>query len=236
MREARARRRKLFLEKMSREAIASYDDPYKEWYDDEKEYLPIFLSLVGSGKRILDLAGGYAKAAPMLLQGDNSVVLTDLSLQSLRDGRAALASTGVQFVRLDMLAELPFVDGAFDGIWFAEAFEYVPPDMRMEFLKALRGVVRDGGTVFLSAEGLSDETTMFTYLKNYLYWKLVKRAPVVWGEYIYMLDLPKYKGWHYHALTLSRRIERSFLAAGFEILKSKWRGESEYSLYILKAV
>jgi len=221
---------------MSREAIAAYDDPYKEWYAEEKQYLPTFLSLVGTGKRILDLAGGYAKAPPLLLQGGNSVVLADLSTQSLRDGRATLDSRDVDFVKLNMLLELPFVDGGFDGVWFSEAFEYVPPDQRMQFLRTLRRVVQDGGVVLLSAEGLSKETTFFVYLKNYLYWKLVKRAPVVWGEYIYMLDLPRYKGWHYHALVLSRRIESSFKAAGFEILKSKTGRETEYSLYILRAV
>jgi ubiquinone/menaquinone biosynthesis C-methylase UbiE len=235
LREARTRRRNSFLERMSKEAIASYDDPYKEWYEDEREYLKVFLSLVGERRRILDLAGGYAKAAPVLVGKDNSVVLADMSRQSLRDGRTALADSDVQFIRADMLRDLPFVDSAFDGIWFAEAFEYVPPDKRMDFLKALRRVVRDGGTVFLSAEGLDKNTTRLTYLKNYLYWRLVKREPVVWGEYIYMLDLPKYKGWHYHALTFRGWLEKRLRAAGFEILKSK-SGESEYTLYILRAI
>jgi len=235
MRKTKRRNRELFLASMSKEAIASYEDPYRDWYEDEKGYLPVFLSLVGGGKRVLDLAGGYAKAAPILLQENNSVVLADLSLTSLLDGRAALASSDVHFVRLDMLKNLPFIDGAFDGIWFAEAFEYVPPDMRVEFLKTLRRAVRDGGTVFLSAEGLDKETTRLSYLKNYLYWRLVKRAPVVWGEYIYMLDLPKYKGWHYHALAFKGQIEKCLRAAGFEILKSK-SGESEYTLYILRAI
>jgi len=236
MKGTRTRRRELFLAKMSEESNASYEVPYREWYDEEREFIRIFLSLVGNGKRILDLAGGYAKAAPVLLQGDNSVVIADLSLKSLRDGRADLTPSDVQFIQLDMLAELPFVDGAFDGIWYAEAFEYVPPDMRMHFLRALRRIVRDRGIVFLSAEGLSKETTPISYVKNYLYWKVVKRAPVVWGEYIYMLDLPGYKGWHYHALTLSRRIEKCFRAADFEILRSKRSGESEYSLYVLRAI
>lgn len=52
MREARERRRELFLARMSKEAMAAYEHPYREWDDDEKELLPLFLSLVGSGKRI----------------------------------------------------------------------------------------------------------------------------------------------------------------------------------------
>jgi len=236
MREARERRRELFLARMSKDAMAAYEHPYRDWDDDEKELLPLFLSLVGSSKQILDLAGGYAKAAPHLLQDGNSVVLGDLSLHSLRGGREAVASNDVQFVRLNMIVELPFVDGAFDGIWFSEAFEYVPPDVRVRFFRSLRRIVKKGGVVFLNAEGLSDECTRFTYLKNYLYWKLVKREPVVWGEYIYMLNVPDYKGWHYHSLVLGREIEKCFRAAGFEVLKSKNRGKKEYSAYVLRSL
>ena len=34
--------------------MAAYEHPYREWDDDEKELLPLFLSLVGSSKRILE--------------------------------------------------------------------------------------------------------------------------------------------------------------------------------------
>jgi hypothetical protein len=37
---------------------------------------------------------------------------------------------------MDMLHP-PFRDGVVDGVWFAQAFEYVPPDKREIFLKAL---------------------------------------------------------------------------------------------------
>lgn len=236
MKEARKSRREQFLARMSKDALRSYEHPYREWDDDEKEIMPLFLSLVGGGKQILDLAGGYAKAAQFLVQDDNHVVLGDLSLHSLQGGREALASGDVQFVRLDMLVELPFVDAAFDGIWFAQAFEYVPPDMRTRFLVALRRIVKEGGIVFLNAEGISSDCTRLSYLKNFLYWKLVRRAPVVWGEYIYKLNDPDYKGWHYHSLVLSGRIEKNLRSAGFEILKSKTSGKSVYSAYVLRAV
>ena len=235
MRESKRRRREQFLAEMSKEAVACYDDKYKEWYEDEKEYMPLFMSHVGSGRKILDLAGGYAKAPPLLGEEENFVVLTDLSLSSLLDGRDALQGHDVDFVRMNMLVEMPFTDGAFDGVWFTEAFEYVPPDQRMRFLRSLRRLVKSGGVIFLTAEGLSAEQTRLMYLKNYLYWKLVKRAPIIWGEYIYMLDLPKYKGWHYHSLVLSRRVERLFKAAGFEILKHTSFGKHEYASYLLKA-
>lgn len=221
---------------MSEDAVACYVDPYKKWDETEKDYMPFFLSLAGGNARILDLAGGYAKAVPPLLEGGNSVVLADLSLPSLLSAIGEHASSDVLFVRLDMNIGLPFIDGAFDGIWFSQAFEYVPPDRRTTFLRALRRSVKDGGVVFLSAEGLSGIASWFSFLKGYLYWKLVKRAPIMWGECVYMLNLPLYKGWHYHSLVLSRRIQKDLRAAGFEILKSKKSRKSEYFTYVLKAV
>lgn len=236
MSESRAQRRRQFIQKMLREAIVSYDDTYKEWYSDEKELMPIFLSQVGSGKRVIDFAGGCGKAIPELLKNGNTVVLGDLSAHSLSEARKMAPDADADFVRFDMLNEPPFVENAFDGIWFAEAFEYVPPDARLNFLRSLRRTVKVGGIVFLSAEIACKEHSRFKCLRNYLYWKLVKRAPVIWGEYIYWLDLPAYKGWHYHSLVLSRGIERTFREAGFEVVVQKGFGETEYASYILRAV
>lgn len=232
----RSKRREEFLKHMSDESVACYVDPYRTWDGKEKEYLPIFLSELGGSKLILDLAGGYGKATPLLLEGKNSVVLADLSVESLRNDRAALGSKGVQFVLMNMLKEFPFIDEAFDGIWFIEAFEYVPPDQRTQFLRELRRAVKRGGPVFLTAEGLSDEMSLLSYLKSYLYWKLVKRAPIMWGELIYKLDLPLYKGLHYHSLLLNRSFEKQLTNAGFEIVKSEFRDKSGYSSYLMRAV
>jgi ubiquinone/menaquinone biosynthesis C-methylase UbiE len=234
MRRTREEKRREFLARMFKDAMVSYEVPYREWEDDEKEHLPMFMSLVGSGKLILDLAGGYGKAPPHLIEAGGRVVLGDLSIESMKSARETLAKSDIDFVRLDMNTRLPFSDRAFDGIWFAEAIEYVPPDSRERFLAELRRILRDEGVVFLNAEGLSSEVTRFTYLKNYLYWKIVKRAPVLWGEYIYMLHEPPYHGWHYHSLTLGRRIERQFRDAGFDIVKSKDRGEGCYTTYVLR--
>jgi hypothetical protein len=59
-------------------------DPYRKWEGDEKENLPVFLARVGGRSRILDLAGGYGKAIPHLLQDGNSVILADESTHSVR--------------------------------------------------------------------------------------------------------------------------------------------------------
>jgi len=236
MNNKRQLRRESFLSKMSKEAMVPYDVPRGVWEEDEKEYLPLFLSRVSGGRRILDLAGGYAKATTALQKGGNSIVLADLSLPSLTTSKMAMGQGDCDFVRLDMNRGFPFVNGGFDGIWFAQAFEYVPPEMRMRFLTELRkSVVRDG-VVFLSAEGVSGIKEWLSYLRWHLYWRIVKRAPIVWGECIYKLDIRGFKGFHYHSLVLSRRFERSLRTAGFEILRSNAGVKGEYRTYLLRAV
>lgn len=81
--------RKEFLAKMFREAMKPYEHPGEEWSEDEKEFLPVFMHLVGSNRLILDLAGGYGRVTPYPMEGGNVVVLGDLSPHSLRLAKKA---------------------------------------------------------------------------------------------------------------------------------------------------
>jgi len=227
-------KRKEFLARMFKEAMIPYEHLGEEWSEDEKEFLPLFQSLVGRRKLILDLAGGYGRVTPHLMQNNNSVILADLSLHSLQHAKKTLENTHVDFIRIDM-RYLPFADSRFHCVWFAQAFEYVPPDTREEFLYALRKVLRSSGFVFINIAKVPNECSRVSYLKNYLYWKLVKMAPVVWGDYIYRLHSKDYQGWHYHSVVFTRRIEKSFGKANFKILNFKDYGKKGYFSYILQA-
>jgi SAM-dependent methyltransferase len=178
--------RKEFLAKMFEEALKAYERPGEEWSEDEKEFLPIFTRLVEFNRLILDLAGGYGRVTPYLLEGGNIVVLGDLSLHSLMLAKKIVPGRDLHIVRMDLL-HLPFVDNTFDGVWFTQAFEYIPPDKRKSFLESLRAILKPGGVVFLNVAKVPNECSFIFYLKNYLYWKIVKRKPIIWGEYIYKL-------------------------------------------------
>ena len=134
---------------------------------------------------------------------------------------------------MDML-HLPFRDGVFDGVWFTQAFEYVPPDKREDFLQALIRILKSGGYVFLNVAKVPNECSFISYLKNYLYWKIVKRQPVIWGEYIYKLCLNHYSGWHYHAVVFTKRIEKTFKKVGFKTMKTRY-DKNGYLTYLLQA-
>jgi ubiquinone/menaquinone biosynthesis C-methylase UbiE len=226
-------KRKSFLAKLFREVRKCYQKPGEEWSEDEKEFLPVFLRKIGENKLILDLAGGYGRVTPHL-SAKNSVVLADFSFHSLLRAKETLQTESVNLICMDMF-HAPFLDNLFDGVWFTQAFEYVPPDMREHFLKSLRKLTKKKGFVFLNVARVPNECSRLSYIKNYIYWKLIKRAPVVWGDYIYKIDLKHYQGWHYHAVVFTRRVEKTFRKSGFRILKFRDYGKNGYLAYILQA-
>lgn len=229
-------KRKGFLTRLFRDVRdvrKCYQKPEEEWSEDEKEFLPVFLQKIGRNKLILDLAGGYGRVTPHLL-AKNSVILADFSFHSLLRAKENLKAKRVDMVCMDMF-HMPFVKNLFDGVWFTQAFEYVPPDMREQFLLSVRKLMRKEGVIFLNVAKVPNECSRLSYIKNYLYWKLIRRAPVVWGDYIYKINLKHHQGWHYHAVVFTRRIEKTFRKAGFRILKFKDYGRSGYLAYILQA-
>jgi ubiquinone/menaquinone biosynthesis C-methylase UbiE len=225
-------RRRSFLTRMFREAMIPYEHPMEEWTEDEKEFLPIFVDLIGHNKLVLDLAGGYGRVTLHLLENDNAVILADLSIHSLQAAKRTLAGMDTGYIHMDML-HLPFADQSFDGVWFTQGFEYVPPDERARLLQALKRILKHDGIVFVNAARVPDECSYFSYLKNYLFWRLIKRQPVVWGEYIYKLNLDEYKGWHYHSLVFTRRTEKNMAKTGFRILRFKKHRRNGYPLAYL---
>lgn len=224
--------RRRFLFRMIKEAMMPYEHPGEEWSLDEKEFLPAFMHLMAPHSLILDLAGGYGRVTPHLIADRNRVILADLSIHSLRLAKKTLKAK-VDFVLSDML-NLSFRENIFDGVWFTQAFEYVPPDFRKTFLRDLRRTMKKGSVLFINIAHIPNECSLVSYLKNYIYWKIIKRQPVKWGDYIYRLDLKHFKGWHYHSVVFTRKIEKMFKKAGLQVLKFKNYGKEGYLTYILQ--
>lgn len=88
----------------------------------------------------------------------------------------------------------------------------------------------------MNIANVPNECSRLVYLKNYIYWKFIRRMPVVWGDYMYRLSLKDYQGWHYHSVVFTRRIEKSFRKAGFKILNFRDHGKKGYFTYILHAI
>jgi ubiquinone/menaquinone biosynthesis C-methylase UbiE len=223
--------RKRFLATMFKEAMKPYEHPGEQWNEGEKEFLPIFTNLVTQNSLILDLAGGYGRVSLRLMQNENHVVLTDLSIHSLKYAKKSLRGA-VDLVRADML-HLPFVEEIFDGVWFTQAFEYVPPEFRKTFLKDLNRTMKKNSYIFVNVESRG-KLSLISYLGNCVNWRVVNRQPIIWGDFIYRLKLPYFDGWHYHSIVFSRKIEKTFKQTNFKILKFG-NYHDGYLTYLLQA-
>ena len=115
--------------------------------------MPYFLRILREGRVTLDLAEGYGRCTPYLLEKAGFVVLADLSAKELEVGRDLLSNLkNVDFVRLDMLNP-PLRKEIFDDIWFTQAFEYVPPDKLKGFISEVSRMLKPRGVFFGNMEG-----------------------------------------------------------------------------------
>ncbi len=211
-----------------KEAMKAYENPGECWSIDELEMMPYFLRILKKGGVVLDLAGGYGRCVPSLLERAGFIVLGDLSSKELNVGKELLKDLRrVDFVRLNMLNP-PFKEKVFDGIWFTQAFEYVPPDKLEKFIENISRILKPGGVFF----GNIERQPLWRLLKAYLSLRL-KGNPAKLGEYHYKL---KDGLLHYHSVpTLTRsRIERLFEKYDLvTVCKQDYHKEGSYPLVYL---
>ena len=196
----RMTKRKRFLKDIILESILppyEVDEAYEEEPTDvfqdsvERTYFNNFIKLVGSNGRVLDLACGSGRHTIRLAEKVRHVTALDLSHKQLYKARIRCRlKENVSFIRSSMF-NLPFRENVFDGIWFSQAFEYVPPDMRDVFMSSIMEILKPGGILYMSVETWIRSSLLKSiknYMKDlilYLYWKLLKRKPLIWGEYLY---------------------------------------------------
>jgi len=231
------RKREEFLTKIMKDILLPYEISiiYEEEIIGEFEnqleakYFHKFLALIGKGGFILDLACGDGRHTLRLSENANYVLALDLSSNNLKmTKKKCLTNKNVFFVKGSMF-NLPFSKDMFDGIWFSQAFEYVPPDRRESFLASLRQYLKPQGILYMSVETWM-HPSFWVSLKELLgdfrlfcYWKIVKRKPLLWGEYLYYLSLKnvrnRFSGWHYHVHIDKWTLIRLLNKYRFKILK-----------------
>jgi len=213
------------------EASGSYEEELVGEFENELEelYFHRFLASLGEKGFILDLACGDGRHTLRLSEAADYVVALDLSPNNLRKAMAKCRKkANVAFLRGSMFA-LPFASEVFDGIWFSQGFEYVPPDRRKPLLSALRRILKPGGILYMSVETWmypdlwASLKELWSDFKLFFYWKFIKRKPLLWGEYLYWIApgvvSEKYSGWHYHVHTDKWTLLRSLKGSGFSVEK-----------------
>ncbi len=211
-----------------REAMRAYESPGECWSIDELEMMPYFLRILKKEGIVLDLAGGYGRCVPSLLEKAGFVVLGDLSSKELNIGKELLKDLKrVDLVRLDVLSP-PFKEKAFEGIWFTQAFEYIPPDKLEKFIEDISRMLKPGGVFF----GNIERQPLWKLLKAYLSLKL-RGYPIKLGEYLYKL---KDGMLHYHSVPAlsSSKIEKLFERHDLiTVCKRDYSKEGSYPLVYL---
>lgn len=215
------------------EASKIYEEQIVGEFENEFEakYFNDFLRALGRKGLILDLAGGDGRHTLQLSKAADNVVALDLSPNNLRMAKKKCKyRMNVSFIRGSMF-ELPFRESIFDGIWFSQAFEYVPPDRRESILALLKRALKPKGILYMNAETwmypsiLASFKELWSDFKLYFYWKFIKRKPLLWGEFLYYLSFENIRdrcsGWHYHVHTDKWTLKRLLRKFKFELLEMR---------------
>jgi len=227
-------RREKFLLEMMKDAMKPYEmsKTYEEETigefenDSEKDFFRLFFSLIKEPKLILDLACGDGRHTAKLSDGTRLVVGVDLSNNNIVKASTKLSGReNVEFIRSSMF-DLPFPHECFNGVWFSQAFEYIPPDFRQTFMAQLWSLLKPGGIIYMSVETWQYPSLWTTIrellgdISLFFYWKAIKGKPLMWGEFLYRLPpTVEYKGWHYHVHTSKKTVNTLSKRIGFKAIK-----------------
>jgi SAM-dependent methyltransferase len=193
----------------------------------EEEYFQYTVDRTGQEAVILDLACGDGRHTLRFADSVGEVVGFDLSHNSLAKAKKkCLVKDNVTFIE-GSIFQLPFAPNTFDGIWFSQAFEYIPPDKRRTLLTSLNDVLKNSGVLYMSVETWQYPSItaslkwLWTDFKLFCYWKFIKRKPLLWGEFLYYVSVKRigWSGWHYHVHTSKKTLCHLLDMCGFTIEK-----------------
>ena len=115
-------------------------------------------AVMGSGQRVLEVGCGTGTLAMMIkgLHADVEVVGLDPDPKALARARrkAARAAVSIQFDQ-GFGDELPYPEASFDRVFSSFMFHHLPADEKGKFLRAVRRVLKPGGSFhMLDFEGV----------------------------------------------------------------------------------
>ncbi|MGQ9624084.1 MAG: class I SAM-dependent methyltransferase [Candidatus Bathycorpusculaceae bacterium] len=176
----------------------------------EQNFFECFINLLKEPEIFLDLACGDGRHTVKLCEGTRFVVGVDLSKRNLvKDSRKSFlkGKDNVGFIHANMF-NIPLKSACFSRIWFSQAFEYVPPEFRRKLVNQLWRALKSNGKLYMSVESWQHPSfgaiikEFLGDLSLFLYWKVIKRKPLAWEEFLYLLPPSVgYKSLHYHVRT-----------------------------------
>jgi ubiquinone/menaquinone biosynthesis C-methylase UbiE len=244
----RNEKRKRFLSEITESILLPYEA--SEVYEEdivgefenqyEKEYFNTFFAEIREKDLILDLACGNGRHTVQLSKKANYLVALDFSSNNLSMAKKKChGNRNIAFIKGSMLV-LPFRKNMFNGVWFSQAFEYVPPDEREPFLMSVKRVLKPKGILYMSVETWMNPSPWSSFIeflgdfRLFFYWKFIKRKPLLWGEFLYYLRAEDIRarcsGWHYHVHTDKWTLRKLLRRLTFEIFNLDIYGGYIYTL------
>lgn len=143
------------------ETYNNFAEDYKQRYKDDGDSnkmqpsLDKFLSLLTTGKKILDIGSGAGFDAKYF--SEKGYVVTSIDLADKLLDVAKEIAPKVDFVKMDM-REMTFQDNSFDGVWASASILHLPKSEALLVIKDIKRILKGGGVFFLGLkQGVGEE-------------------------------------------------------------------------------
>ena len=232
-------RREEFLNELNDFILPPYEtaDKYEEEIvgefenEVEESFFKEFMDYLPENASVLDLACGDGRHTLRLSQNAEKVVAVDISPKQLKMAKEKCKNrSNITFINASMF-NLSLPRDYFDGIWFSQGFEYVPPDKREQLIETLHMMLKNNGVLYMSVETwmypefINSLKELLRDVKLFFCWRFIRNKPLLWGEFLYYLSPEtaevRCRGWHYHVHTDKWTIHKLLQKVGFKILRSK---------------
>ncbi|MEA3374752.1 MAG: class I SAM-dependent methyltransferase [Chloroflexota bacterium] len=153
-------------------------------YEDAAERAALRQLLPPTGRRLIDIGGGYGRLMP-LYGGYDEVVIFDYARSQLRQGQALWGAAGtegrprIRYVAGDFY-HLPFAPGAFDTVTMVRTLHHAADVPRV--LRGTAEILAPGGALVLEFANKRNLKAMLRYLVGGQAWSPWDREPVEFVE------------------------------------------------------
>jgi ubiquinone/menaquinone biosynthesis C-methylase UbiE len=114
--------------------------------------LDIFLKLLKTKSKILDLGCGAGQDAKYLAEAGIDVLGLDISKEMIAEAKKR--NPAISFSVGDFLL-FNFLDDKFDAVWCSTVFHHIPSAQNEVFIKKIQRILRSGGLLYIST-GVGD--------------------------------------------------------------------------------